>query len=101
MLQGIERPKEPGLRSLRTARELKEDMVSNCALHFINVKSYSSELPWSLLGRCVSFRSEGNDVVLRRLVDVPYPPLSLTHFSYINRRTVIEFICASTWLTSK
>ena len=28
ILQGLERPKEPGLKSLRTVRELQEGMVS-------------------------------------------------------------------------
>lgn len=28
-MQGMERPKEPGLKSLRTIRELQEGMVSN------------------------------------------------------------------------
>lgn len=45
-LQGTERSKEPGLKSLRTVRELQERMVTNvflsqtCALFKIMIKSY-------------------------------------------------------------
>lgn len=48
-MQGKERPKEPGLRALRTARELQEGMVSIQAFNFYIWRFYLNHLYLKLM----------------------------------------------------